>query len=60
MNELVKVVSYNQTFVLRVLSSHAPGLYTYIKLYTFLMSSSLKSLEQFSPDFICGLLSKGF
>ena len=51
--------SYNQNFVPWGLSALAPGLYTCIKLCNLYMSSSLKLLEQFSPDFTWGLLPKG-
>ena len=55
----VKLVSYKQNFVLWGLSALALGLYTCIKLCNILMSSSLKLLEQFSPDFTWAFCWKG-
>ena len=51
--------SYNQNFV-PDLSVLAPGLHTCIKSHNLKMSSTLKQLDIFSPDFKLGLLLKGY
>ena len=51
--KVVKPFSKDQNFAL------AHGLYTGITHEIFKTSSSLKPLDQFSPDFTWGLLSKG-
>ena len=60
MIKVANTFSDNKNFVPRGLSALAPGLYTCINYQNLQMSSSLKQLDQFSPDFTLGFLSKEY
>ena len=58
MVKVAKPFSYNKDFV-PGLSALAPGLHACIKSCNLKTSSTLKQLDQFSPDFTLSLLSNG-